>query len=80
MNRVNEIITPERAKQLLSTRSRDYNVKRVNAIKELMSSGKWVIDNGFFIIVRKGVLMNGRHRLRAVVELDKPIEMRVQYD
>lgn len=82
MKRVTEIITPERAKQLLSTYPHVYKVNRfkVERLKVKMLSGKWVIDDGSFMNIRAGKLVNGKHRMTAIMESGITEQMRVQYD
>lgn len=78
MKRVTEIMTPEKARELLAGQT--INDKRVQAIKDKINSGKWIEDNGFFIIVRKGKVMSGNHRLQAIIDLNIELRMRVQYE
>lgn len=75
-----EQITPERAKELLDTLNKTPDRAKVERYKDKMLSGKWKTDNGFFINVRQGKLMNGKHRLTALMESGLTLEMRIQYD
>ncbi len=80
--RVTELMTPEMAAELLTTYEYNTDIVRgkVDHFKDKMLSGEWKTDNGFFINIRQGKLINGKHRLTAVVESGLTIEMRVQYD
>ena len=75
-----EQITPERAKELLDTLNKTPDRSKVERYKEKMIAGEWKPDNGFFINVRQGKLMNGKHRLTALMESGLTLEMRIQYD
>jgi hypothetical protein len=82
MIRITETITPEKAWELLKTGKRGgalFKLK-VNTFKNKMLSGKWIRDNGAFIYIRQGKLVNGHHRLEAVADSGLTLEMRIQYD
>jgi hypothetical protein len=74
-----ERITPEIAKQYLesNTSNRTINANFVNFLAEQIKLGKW-IENGESIKFNKsGVLVDGQHRLLAVVKLGLPIKTNV---
>jgi len=79
--RVTELITPERAKEILRTGSPSGAVSKakVEAFKTKMEAGRWR-EEGEFIYIRNGKLMNGHHRLEAVIRSGMSIKFRIQYD
>jgi hypothetical protein len=82
MRRVTEIITPEKALEILATGKRGgamFKLK-VQTYKKKMLAGKWMTDNGSFINIRGGKLINGHHRLEALAQSGLNLEMRIQYD
>ena len=82
MRRATELMTPERALELLKTGKRGGAMfkYKVDTYKNKMLSGKWIKDNGTCIYIRQGKLINGHHRLEALVESGLTLEMRIQYD
>jgi len=80
--RITETITPERASEILATYEYGNKVDRskVEKYKQKILSGRWRPDNGFFINIRGGKLVNGKHRLTALMESGLTLQMRIQYD
>lgn len=73
-----ETVTPDRAKELLATnegknrRRRETRVERYSAD---MTSGKWRITGETIRLNAKGELLNGQHRLAAVIKANMPVDM-----
>ena len=74
MNR--EIITPEVAKALLNknTNNRNITQSHLALIKSEILSGKWQYNGQPIIVGNTGRLLDGQHRLTAVVETGIPID------
>jgi hypothetical protein len=74
-----ELITPEKAKELLNyDRQRGLSFK-LKSYKQQMLEGKWR-DNGEAIIISKtGKLLDGQHRLLSIIETGKEQYMTVSY-
>lgn len=73
-----ELITPKRAEELLgyNTNNRQLNTHYVSHLALQMKLGKWQ-ENGEAIKLNGKLLLDGQHRLCAVVESNKPQEMLV---
>jgi hypothetical protein len=70
-------ITPELASQMLvhNTHNRPLVNRRVELLAGAMARGEWQPENGQMITVsREGILIDGQHRLAAVVESGATIE------
>jgi hypothetical protein len=74
MNATLETITPEIAEQLLQKNTRNRRVIRnhVIGLAEEIKAGRWKV-NGDTICLNGDVLIDGQHRLLAVVEAKMPI-------
>jgi hypothetical protein len=74
-----ETITPEIAKEMLAknTRNRTMNANRVSAMSSVMKSGKWPLTHQGIAISETGVLLDGQHRLSAIVMAKVSIGMYV---
>lgn len=81
-----ELITPQKAQELLDKvpdYQRAIRKKVVARYAEDMANGHWnqntdFIDNPI-VVSREGVVLNGQHRLRAIVLANIPVFMPVQY-
>lgn len=64
-----ETITPERARELLAlnTNNRKINLAVVKRLEEAMKKGHWVFNGDAIRISKSGKLLDGQHRLTAVV-------------
>ncbi len=69
-----ETITPEVAVELLKERpyNRRINKERVRALARLITNGQWQINGQPIILNEAGVLLDGQHRLSAIVEAGIP--------
>lgn len=79
-----ETITPERAEALLlgaaGIPQRAITTRRVNVFASAMQRGQWRITHQAIALDTDGVLIDGQHRLSAVVLAGVPVEMMVAYD
>ncbi len=73
-------VTPEMARGLIEGHKGRVQRYKVEQYKEKMLSGEWTDDNGFFVLIRDGKLINGLHRMMAVYESGIDVKMRLQYD
>ena len=74
-----KIITPEFAERLLERNTSNRNLRRdhVNTLARDMIEGAWRLNNDAICIAHDGTLLNGQHRLNAIIKADKPIKMLV---
>lgn len=72
-------ITPERAQQMLeaNTANRPLSMTVVRAFADAMRRGDWMVTHQGIAFDTDGVLVDGQHRLAAVVEAGEPVEMTV---
>lgn len=79
MNYVTENITPERAKAYLCTSNGNRNISRPTVITyaEAMKSGNWLLNGVCIIFDNEGHLIDGHHRLHAVIEAGIPVTFSV---
>ena len=77
-----QTITAEKAANLLkkNTRNRKLNKRAVSRYANLMKQGLWRIGNDAICIAPDGTLLNGQHRLNAVVEADVELQMLIRED
>lgn len=77
-----ERITPEMASDLLDANRHNRNMRasRVAHLAELMRRGEWVLNGETIKIAEDGTLLDGQHRLQAVVEAGVEIETMVMRD
>lgn len=77
-----ESITPERAEDLLSTAAanRRLNDDRVSAYAKDMMQGRWLPASSMIVLDEGGALIDGQHRLAAVLESGSTQEFIVRYD
>lgn len=63
-------VTPAVAKEMLrrNTKNRGVNVAHVRFLKEQMNSGQWLFDGQPIRFSESGSLLDGQHRLNAIVE------------
>jgi len=70
-------ITPELARDLLANNPVNRNVRKnlVARYAADIREGRWVYNGSTIIVGKSGRLLDGQHRLNAVVEADLPIEV-----
>lgn len=76
-------ISPTKAKELLAANTHNRNVKErhVKNLAEDMLAGRWVERTGESIkISKKGVLLDGQHRLLAVIRANRTIKFDLDED
>lgn len=71
-----ETITPKKAKQwlALNDNNRAVSKRTVDRYAEAINAGEWQLNGEAIKIARDGRLLDGQHRLHAVVNADKPIK------
>lgn len=71
-----ERITPEIAAQMLGTMSgnRQLRQRMVNRFAREMIAGKWLLNGESIKISREGRLIDGQHRLNAVIAAKSPVQ------
>ena len=64
------LLTPEKAKELLvtNTNNRPLNQRMVDRLTLEMKEGKWLVNGDTIRVSKTGVLLDGQHRLSAVVK------------
>lgn len=82
MHTVSEIITPQRAQELLKTnpRNRTINKSFVDMLTKNILNGQYEETHQSIAISKDGVLIDGHHRLTAVANANIPVRMQVTYD
>jgi hypothetical protein len=77
-----EKITIERAKELLAlnTRNRALRRRHVEKLASDMKAGNWRLNGESIKVSQDDVLIDGQHRLAAVIEADTTVEMAVVYN
>lgn len=77
-----ETITPLIARKLLENNMKNRHINRdaVEEYKSLMQQNKWAMNGETIKISKAGKLLDGQHRLTAVVELNRPVHMMVARD
>ncbi|HZC52509.1 MAG TPA: hypothetical protein VE441_08440 [Mycobacterium sp.] len=74
-----QTITPAKAEEMLATNTANRPVSRstVRAFAEAMRRGDWLVTHQGIAFDSNGVLVDGQHRLAAIIEADLPVEMTV---
>lgn len=73
-----ESISPAIAAKLLQNnieKNRNVRERRVEDYKHQMELGRWAVNGEAIIVSNKGRLLDGQHRLAAVVAYGKPVDM-----
>ena len=75
-------INPQRASEMLAanTSNRPLSKATVRSFAEAMRRGDWLITHQGIAFDTRGVLVDGQHRLAAIVEADLPVELTVFND
>jgi hypothetical protein len=77
-----ETITPNKARDILKTNTRN-RALRLSSVAEFarqMTAGCWKLTSQGIAIDTNGVLVDGQHRLHAIVEANVPVQIAVTYD
>jgi len=74
-----ELITPKKAKELLSTikTNRPVSNGRVNHYSSIMKRGEWRTTHQGIAIDKNGCLIDGQHRLNAIVKANVSVTMSI---
>ena len=74
-----QTITPARAAELLAANSTNRPVSKavVRGFAEAMRRGEWMVTHQGIAFDTRGVLVDGQHRLAAIIEADRPVELTV---
>jgi hypothetical protein len=77
MNMTLETITPDLAKTYLAknTNNRKLNVHRVRFLASMILQGHWHLTHQGIAFNCDGTLRDGQHRLEAIIEADRPVQM-----
>lgn len=78
-----ETITPIMAEELLAGNTGNRRIRNghVDSLALLMQSGLWRADNNDAILIdTEGKVINGQHRLNAVIKAGIPVTMPIRYD
>jgi hypothetical protein len=75
-------ITPDKAAEMLAanTTNRPLSKATVRAFAEAMRRGDWLVTHQGIAFDTRGVLVDGQHRLAAIIEADVPVELTVFTD
>jgi hypothetical protein len=79
-------VTPAMAQEILSReapshlRNRNVSGTHVGKIARMIETGKWDPHVGMLHINKHGILLNGQHRMRAVVQSGKNVQVLVLYN
>lgn len=79
MNYVTEIITPEKAKRYLNSSEGNRPISKavVNTYADTMLNGNWMLNGMCIIFDDGGHLLDGHHRLHAVIKAGIPVRFNV---
>ena len=74
-----QTITPARAVQWLEANTTNRPLSRpvVRSFAEAMRRGEWLVTHQGIAFDVNGVLVDGQHRLAAIIEADRPVELTV---
>lgn len=77
-----EVITPERARELLkgNTHNRLVRNAHVDFLASEIAGGRWVVQGDSIKIAPDGTVVDGQHRLLAIIQANAAIETFVIYD
>lgn len=75
-------ITPDMAKIMLGANSNNRNLRRhrVRQYAEQIKRGQWQATGEAIKFAKDGTLLDGQHRLHAIIEANIPVEMLVVHD
>lgn len=76
-------ITPEKAMHWLETanlRNRPISQNHINKLASDMKSGEWELSHEAIAFDPHGILIDGQHRLWAIVEADRPMHLPVAFN
>ncbi len=77
------LMTPDLAKKILATMVNNRNIKErsLSKIVEDIKSNQWVSNNGETIKINsQGRLVDGQHRLEAIIKTNTPLELYISFN
>lgn len=77
-----QIVTPDMARGFLASNATNRAISRaaVTRLKSVLQSGEWRYNGEAIKFSKEGALLDGQHRLTAIVEADMPAELLVITD
>lgn len=78
-----EIITPTKAKEYLERNTQNYrklDMAKVRMYSDEMKAGRWQLNGESLRFSKSGVLLDGQHRLAAIIRANVPVKTAVVYD
>ena len=75
-------VTPDMAIEMLEKNNMNRNIdqKRVDQYAQDMKAGRWVLNGTTIVFADDGTLLDGQHRLWAIVEANVPIQLLIVYN
>lgn len=75
-------ITPAMAKKMLKEKrdNRNVAVNYVRRLADAMERGEWVLNSMPIVVDKNGKLIDGQHRLGAIILYNKTVKMTIAYD
>lgn len=75
-------ITPEMAKTMLERNTENRHVRRshIKSIADAITRGEWKVTHQGIAFAKDGRLLDGQHRLSAIIDADQPVMMMVSWD
>lgn len=77
-----QIVTPEIAAHFLQKNkdNRDYRKKWVAHLSNIIKTGEWLTTHQGIALDKDGNLIDGQHRLLAIIDSGLPVQINVSYD
>ena len=77
-----QTITPEIATLFLQNHvgNRDYRKNWVSELSRMIKRGEWLVTHQGIALDKSGNLIDGQHRLKAIIESGIPVQINVSYD
>ncbi len=77
-----QTVTPEIATHFLQKNqgNRDYRKNWVAHLSRIIKDGEWMVTHQGIAIDKSGNLIDGQHRLLAIIDSGMPVQMNVSYD
>lgn len=82
MHTVVELVTPELARRFLEGNAVNRKLRQswISQLVNVIKRGEWKVTHQGLAISPVGRLLDGQHRLNAIIKADKPVHMMVTYD
>ena len=74
-----ELITPDQARQYLAFNTNNRNLRKahVEKLANDIKNGRWVYNSATIVFNGDGTLLDGQHRLAAIIDADTPVKVAV---